>query len=228
MKSIQLISAIILCICSIPSSSAKEQSTRGIPDSLFGVKLGGIYKSTKETDSIGKGTYPVQKIVGAIGESVGWYLAFKPLREYSSFPYIERKRNPDDKYFGSSFTLYVHPIIPKSVSTFTEFQNSQLDAKVVEIEWREINDETREDSYFWVKEQCKDISVDLGIRAKVVDSIQDHYYSCTYSDGKLKLEVSNIGSKAYRLGYAHDIQEGMNKVLDAKIRKLRMKEEKPY
>src|SRR5262247_1637505 len=47
--------------------------------------------------------------------TIGYY--FEPLKDYKAFRYVERRENPDDEYFTTSFSAYILPVIPEKTKS---------------------------------------------------------------------------------------------------------------
>ena len=107
---------LLLCIPTAILYGCAEKS-RDVPNELFGVKLGAIYKIGEGTmDNFG--TLPIKKMRGSeVSFGIGYHLYFEPLKENNAFLYKERKKNPTDLYFTTSHHLYFLPILPSSIKT---------------------------------------------------------------------------------------------------------------
>ena len=132
-----------------PLSAADNQK---FPDSLFGVNLGGIYNLGSGNDSKDVGNIPVKKFTGMqqfLGSGLHYY--FEPLKDYKAFRYVERRENPDDEYFTTSFSAYILPVIPEKTKSLDGLEKVVVNWEVISIVWTDILDKNgnKKEEYFW-------------------------------------------------------------------------------
>lgn len=209
-----------------PAHAAKK-----FPDSLFEVKLGASYKIPANETEVGE--LPIKKFLGMqkfLGSGIHFY--FKPLKEYEAFKYVEKKAKSTDKYFGTSFRLYLLPIIPKTAKSQKDIENVSLRWEVEIIDWTD-SAEKKEDAYFWAKDLCESVKIDLERAPKITDIFKDEFsfysYSCVFSEGQKELKIENVGNlKVFSLSYKNSEFEKRNNSVELLLRKLQMNEIRPY
>src|SRR5215813_4767300 len=118
------------------------------PDSLFGVKLGGVYNIRSGNECKDVGNMPVKKCGGIqkfLGNGFHYY--FEPLKEYKAFRYVERPEKPGDEYFQTSFSSYLLPVIPEKVKNLEELESIQVNWEVTTIVWTDVVDKTAKETH---------------------------------------------------------------------------------
>jgi hypothetical protein len=220
----------ILILVSPFAAYAQNDAPKPFPKGLFGVNLGGIHNYGSSDDKhLETGTFPVKKITIVDGRlSPGRHTYFQPLKEYEAFKYIEKKKKPDDKFFPTSFRLYVLPIIPKDKS-LKELSTFKFKFNVNIIEWSE---EVKQDLslYVWAKMLCEDIGADLGMKPTVKhDSYELSWYECNFIENDKELIISSVlGSKRFTLKYIKKILDERSEAVDNLAQKFRMNKIRPY
>jgi hypothetical protein len=221
--------AVFLTFVSVSASVVGEP--RGVPRKLFEIPLGAVYELSDDPNDIGK--LPVKKGTGAkkfLGEGLHFY--FQPSKEYRLFDYREAREKPEDKFFETSFSLYLLPVIPPRTKTLEELHDSGYGKwEVSHIRW--ISDKIKqEDAYFWAKDLCATFQADLSIEPEVIDhyGVSDSYwYKCTFADKDREFSVDgNYGRKNVALSFTNEIFEQKNAVVEEKRRKLQAEEIRPY
>jgi hypothetical protein len=220
-----LLPTLCVVLCAV-STTAKAQDKAVFPDSLFEVKLGGIYTVSEGKDI---GTIPVQKFTGAeklLGSGIHYY--FKPLKDYKMFKYIEKHKGPDDTYFETSFHLYLLPVIPSTVKNSLELANLHPQWEVAAIGWCDKT-EKEEDAYYWAIDLCKNVKIDLEREPDINDEYKFKIYTCKFTEGNRRLEVMGLyGYKQFKLSYTSAFFDKKDEAIDTVIRKIHMGESKPY
>ena len=109
------------------------------------------------------GTLPIKKFTGyQTFLGMGWWYYFEPTKEYEAFQYIEKRQNPNDEFFATSFSLYLLPAIPKNAKSLKTLETYKLEWEVLKINW--TKDEAEADKlYYWAYDICKNVQADLGI-----------------------------------------------------------------
>lgn len=206
-----------------------------VPDALFGVKLGSTHTLGK-TDQRGDiGTLPIKGYTGArrfLGNGIHYF--FQPQREYVGFPYSEKREDADAKHFETSFRLYLLPVFPKDVLTAKEFPQERMRWEVAVVEWsdhpKDSSEQKRKDiAYYWAKDLCKTVQVDLEKEPKVVDHYEHRVYDCIFREAHRELKVGSLGGiKLFLLQYPPAILEKKDKAVETIQRKLQIREMRPY
>ncbi len=216
---------IILIILS-PLSFADEP--RGVPEKLFGIKLGGVY-DIGDSESKKLGNIPVKKFAGMkqfLGQGVHYY--FQPKEEYKAFEYIEKKEKPEDQYFKTSFRLYLLPVIPSSISKNEQLKSTTINWEVATIEWS--NDaKTKDDAYYWAMDLCKTFEVDISQKPEITNNYEEKWYACAFSSGNREFKVSSSYSrKRIELSYKREVFDKKNEAVEKIIRKIQVDDIRPY
>lgn len=211
----------------LASSSSLAEESRGVPEELFGIKLGGIY-DIGDSESKDNGNIPIRKFAGILhflGNGIHYY--FQPKKEYKAFEYVEKRENPDDQYFKSSFRLYLLPVIPPEIKTIEQLGGAKTNWEVTIIEWS--NDaKTKKDAYYWAIDLCKTFGIDISIEPEIIDYYEKDWYECTFSSDDRVFEVSSLYSRSIKLSYKEEVDEAKNDALERTIRKIKAKEIRPY
>jgi hypothetical protein len=208
------------------SIAAKAKDKVAFPESLFEVKLGGIYTIDQEK---GVGTMPVKEFKGMqefLGNGIHYY--FKPLKDYKAFKYVEKRKEPNDAYFETSFRLYLLPVIPSTIKNAEELTIQNIKWEVAVIEW---SDRTKreEDAYFWAIDLCKSIRVDLEREPEITDEYNLKICRCKFTEGHKELKIESLDKlKLFNLLYPNPVFDKKNEVIDTLLRKIQMKDIKPY
>lgn len=209
------------------SSLSLAEESRGVPEKLFGIKLGGIY-DIGDSKSKGVGNIPVKKMTGIVrllGMGVHYY--FQPKEVYKIFEYVEKREKPEDQYFNTSFRLYLLPVIPPKITTKEQLENTKLNWEVATIEWS--NDaKTKEDAYYWAIDLCKTFKADISVEPKIINNYETKLHVCTFSSGDRDFEVSSAFSRTVSLSYKKEVFETKNEAVDQVIRKLEAGKIRPY
>ena len=209
------------------SSQSWAEGPRGVPEKLFGIALGGIYDiGNPEVNDFGN--IPVKRFTGMnrfLGNGIHYY--FEPKKEHKFFEYVEKREKPEDKYFTTSFRLYLLPVIPPAITTVEQLDKAKLKWEVSIIEWS--NDpKTKEDAYYWATNLCKTFGVDISVKPEIIDHYDSKWYECTFSTGDREFKVSSFSSKSVQLSYKKEVFDNKNELVDKVLRKLHAKEIRPY
>lgn len=180
------------------STAANAKSKPGFPESLFGVKLGGIYTVGEEKDI---GTMPVKEFHFMYSSGIGHRYYFKPLKDYKAFKYVEKRGNLSDTPFKQSFQLYLLPIIPRNITNAEEFIIETTKFEVTLIEWLGET-EIKESPYFWAIDLCKSVKSDLEREPDITDNFDSKWYECVFTEAHKKLEISGLfGMQIFSTGH---------------------------
>ena len=217
------------------SQAVSVAEKKNLSDTLFGVRLGGVYKIDGKNSRKDVETLPIKKFTGLqkfLGNGIWYY--FEPLKEYNPFRYIEIREDPNDKYFKTSFSLYLLPVIPKSVTNlkklkmYTDKNMMDIDWEVAKIIWTE-NDEEGDRPYYWAIEMCKNVEVNLGIKPKIFNLFEQKSYFCSFESDLRELKIESLKHvKSFSLAYSDAKFEQKNNALDSLLRKLKMNKIRPY
>jgi hypothetical protein len=195
-----------------------------VPKELFGIKLGTIFDFSKiSRDSVDK--FPIKQFTGAnqfLGNGTHFY--FEPLKESKYFPYKDKKKKSDDKFYETNYRLYLLPIIPDSIKTIEELSSAKLDMEVTVIEWSDKKANEQE-AFFWAKDMCQTFSADIKVKPEILDNFESKAYYCEFKKDNRMLKINNLMESVYfSLQYDKDFLDKKNEQLEEKVRKLKAKE----
>lgn len=202
-----------------------------IPDKLFGITLGEIYKTNNKDMPI----LPVQKITGCMEIfGHGMHCYFKPIEGAVSkkFPYVEKKKNSKDEFYETSFHVYVLPIIPSNIDSIEELEKlDHINVEIIMIDWsdfpKEDNNKTKEDikkdCYYWAFDLCKTFEAHFSIKPKIEDNYENKIYICKFASDERELIVTGMGFKHLELTYNRNVTNKKNDFIDITLRKLAAK-----
>lgn len=215
---------LLLILLLLPTIISCTLAVGDVPKELFGIKLGSIYDFTKVTrESVDK--FPIKQFTGSnqfLGKGTHFY--FEPLKENNYFPYTEKKKKENDRFFETNYRLYLLPVIPDSIKTFEELSSSKLDMEVSVIEWSDKKKDERE-AYFWVKEMCKTFSSDIKTKPETLDNYEIKLYFCKFKKDNRLLKIDNFNDSVYfTLQYDEEYFNKKNGGVDEKVRKLKAKD----
>jgi hypothetical protein len=221
-----VIFALFLTACSDSGTNVNNAKfTAGVPETLFGVKLGGIY-DLGEPETGNLGNLPIKKFTGVqslLGSGLHYY--FQPNSHSDFFAYKEKPKNPDDKYFPSTFRLYLFPVIPESIKTIEELRTLKPKYQVSLIEW---SDKLKKDSdgYYWAVDTCKTFTAQISdIKPVISDLNNAQMYTCEFTAGGQQLVIQNLGNLVtFTLKYEKVIWDMKNDEVDKRVRQLQAKE----
>lgn len=222
-KILLLILFQVLPICSFADNK--------IPNNLFGVTLGEIYKTdNKDIAHI----LPVKKITGCNELfGMGTHCYFEPIDGAASekFPYVEKKKNSDDEFYETSFHVYVLPILPSNIDSIEELEKYN-NVEIISIDWSEFpkqenNNKTEKDidkdCYYWAFDLCKTFEVHFSVKPKIGDYYEDKMYRCTFTSDDRELSVTGWGYKQLQLSYKDHLVKKKNEVIEKALRRLAAK-----
>jgi hypothetical protein len=208
------------------SIAVNAQDKVAFPERLFEVKLGGIYTIDEEK---GVGTMPVKEFKGMkkfLGSGIHYY--FKPKKSYKAFKYIEKRNDPNNEYFETSFRLYLLPVVPSTIKNAEELMIQDVKWEVAVIQWSDET-EKKDDAYFWAIDLCKSVKIDLKREPEVTDDYELKIYRCKFTERHKELKIENSGNlKLFGLHYTRSVFDAKNEAIDTLLRKIQMKEIKPY
>ena len=201
------------------------------PTKLFGVELGKVYSVSENYHNL-----PIKQLTGSKQfMGAGFHYYFEPLKQYESFEYI--KENTQNKYYETSFRLYVFPILEKNLKTVDDFYKTKnYNVEVALIEWSDQlikKDETtstyKDKAYSWAKDMCENFKLDIKSEPKITDYPSDKWYQCEFIKGNNQLEVSSLlGNKTIKLEYNKKFFDKRNIEVENLFRKLTLEKIRPY
>jgi hypothetical protein len=212
------------------SATARAEPPAPLPEALFGVKLGAIYQAG-EGGGQKVGTFPVAALTGMEPGILGHgsQVYFRPLKENKRFPYVEKKKTRNAKYFNTSFRLYVLPVVTDeelAKAMTAEGAAAEMKWEVALVEWSAA---AKDDgaAHAWAVETCKDFALDLKQEPDVVD--MPSLYGCTFTSGDREVKVGTYSESKYvKLSFVDQVHEKKEAAVDAAIRKMRMDQTRPY
>jgi hypothetical protein len=217
--------ALVLLL--ISASLPAQPSQRGVPTKLFGITLGGVYDVGDGQKSLGD--LPVAKFAGIqtfLGHGIHYY--FRPQAENKAFPYIEKRKKPDDQFFETSFRLYLLPVIPPTVKTLQEVEQRKQKWEVAAIEWSDTA-KAEDEAYYWAVDLCKTFQIDIGSKPTVIDNFETKWHNCTFASADREFSVGNLQAmKIVELSFKRDVLERKDKAVESVLRRLRVNEIRPY
>lgn len=237
-----LIAAVALAACQPTKTEPKPEAAKekaSVPKRLFEVELGKVY--TMKGQDFTKSDLPIAKFTGAQeGIGSGTHFYFQPRKAYEAFPYEERREKPQDEFFGSSYRLYLLPVIPSGIKSLSELEKAKDPGyEVLVIEWSRYRDgdKTQNDDYFWAQSMCKTFEADLGVKPKLFDqyrpqgdtsTILGSVYSCTFAEGDRELEVTSMFGRMVKLSFTNEASKAKHSAFEMTVRKLQAPAIRPY
>ena len=220
-----LVAAIVLL--PFVACNCVADDSRGVPDKLFGIRLGGIYDlGNPELGQLGD--LPIARFAGLtkfLGHGVHYY--FKPKDVNPFFEYREKRDKPTDQYFQTPFRIYFSPVISPEITKQEQLKNEPLKWEASVIEWAD-DLKNPKDAYFWAKDLCKTFSIDISVAPKITDFYESDWYECTFSQDDRQFEVTSLFFRIVRLSFKKEVAEQKSESVDTAIRKLQMEELRPY
>lgn len=218
-------SVLALLFASMPCLA---QSPRSVPTQLFGVTLGGIYDvGSGEKGDVGD--LPVARFAGMntfLGNGVHYY--FRPKTDHKAFPYVEKREKPSDKYFATSFRLYLLPVIPSTVKSEEELAKTSTKWEVATIEWSD-DAKTKEAAYYWARDLCETFKVDIDSAPQVSDDLETHSCSCAFSSGPREFTVQNLGvMRIVNLSFTREVFDRKDGAVETILRRIKANAIRPY
>lgn len=210
-----------------------EPEAKHVPTRLFEIELGNTYRFRERNFT--KSDLPVARATGVQkGLGTGIHVFFQPQKKYEAFPYIEKRKKRTDKYYESSFHVYLIPVLPEGAKTFKEVDDQPDPAyEVLRIDWSQLRDikevAKRQKDYSWTLSMCKTFEADLGIKPVVVDNDSViKFYRCTFAEGSRRLVVDSYLGRSVMLEYADEVSDAKRGVIDMRLRKMEASEIRPY
>ena len=162
---------LLLCastmVFTAPASVAQQATSGSLPNELFGIRLGAIYKFAKnETHNL-----PVAMVTGVEDNfGAGGSFFFKPEIEEPLLPYMEHRLNSKQKHFFTSHRAYLLPMFPETVKSMHEIDSlPEWNVEALLIEWVSRDDgSTQESSYAWAVETCQTYRLRFGFEPSVI------------------------------------------------------------
>ena len=125
---------ILVLFMLLPSFSAAEEF-RDVPEKLFGIELGGIY-DLGSLDGKNLGNIPVKKFAGTkqfLRNGILYF--FHPKEEHDCSDFLEECKEPEKLNFGTSYRLYLLPVMPSSIKAIAQLEKAKLNWEVQRIGW---------------------------------------------------------------------------------------------
>ena len=202
-------------------------NSNDVPRELFGIKLGKAYKLGEVTNE-NFGDFPIKKLVGTetfLGAGVHVY--FEPLKANESFSYVEKKRDGSlGDFRTSSFHAYLLPIVPRSITNWSELESYKIqEYKVERIDWS--NDKsTRKEAYFWALETCQTFQAQIKIKTEITNNFDlkgdSSFASCTFKQDDRELSIYNLGERVqFELAFTKEAFKAHSDELETFIRKIK-------
>lgn len=231
MKTVAL--SILLLLAGVVQSGERRQ----VPHELFGVSLGAIVSVDPDAEDrlIGLPAVQIKSAERFLGHGIHVY--FKPAKEYSGFPYIERSKDKSDPFPKTNFRLYLLPIVPDTVTTSEQLKDltdsKGLEFEIVLIEWhRDSEDERPErDAYINARHLCATFSLDLVVEPEIYNQILEdwHTYTCEFEQGDRVFRVAGqYGATRVSLEDKEEIAESKHSALEQKFKRLELESIRPY
>lgn len=219
--------AIIIVSVLLFTSLSYAEVLNGVPTELFGIKLGGIYEiGDSEKNTLGN--IPIKKFTGMkrfLGQGIHYF--FQPMKEYKAFEYIEKKEDPENQYYETSFRLYMLPIIPHSFKKIEQLEKLTPKWEVAVIEWSS-EAKTKDDAYYWAIDICKTFETDINLKPEIINSYEQKWYECIFSTGSREFKASSSYSRSIQLSYIKKVFDKKNDEVEKIIHKIKAEEIRPY
>jgi hypothetical protein len=216
----------IVLLMLLPSLSSAEES-RDVPEKLFGIELGGIYDLGDLNDK-DLGSIPVKKFGGAKqAQGNGIHYFFHPKDEHNCIEFLEKCKKPEEQKFGTSYRLYLLPVMPPTITAIAQLEKAKLNWEVQSIGWSQ-NAETKEEAYNWAIDLCEKFKEDISVDPQIKDYFNSKWFECTFSSGDREYKVSNINViRSVELFYKDEIVEGKVEAVEKIFQKLRAETTRP-
>lgn len=215
---------IRFALLTLLASPALAQEATGLPDSLFGIGLGGVYEyAPYGAEGNAVGSFPMQRLISARRSlHRGASLYFEPLTENADFPFREVAQR-DGAAPIATHRAYVFPVLPDNLLTLTEPEMRNLPQKVFMIEWSDGEQPERNgNDYAWAQKLCQSLEAELGIRPDITDRADNGVYRCLFSNGDREMEVSSAVGRTIQLSFTDAIETAMEGEVYSKIRRAEL------
>jgi len=216
----------IVLLMLLPSLSSAEEF-HDVPEKLFGIELGGIY-DLGSLDGKDLGNIPVKKFAGINQiQGKGIYYFFHPTDELKGIEYIEKNKKPKGQKFGTSYRLYLLPLLPSTITDIAQLEKAKLNWEVQSIGWSQ-NAETKEEAYKWAVGLCEKLKEDISLAPQIKDFFDSKWFECTFSSGDRKYKVSNINViRSVELFYKDEIVKAKDEAVEKTFQKLQAETIRP-
>ena len=227
-----LITSFFILFMLLPSLSVAEEF-RDIPEELFCVELGGIY-DLGDPEGKHPGNIPVKKIAGIkrfLGNGIHYFFHPKEegncKEESNCLGYLEKCENPEGQNFGTSYRLYLLPVLPPSITNTAQLEQTKLKWEVQSIGWSQ-NANTKEEAYNWAVDLCEKLKADFSAPPKITDHSGSKWFQCSFSSGDREYKVNNINViRSIELSYKIGIIAGKDEAVEEIFQKLHAEDIKP-
>jgi hypothetical protein len=217
---------IIVLLMLLPSFSAAAEF-RDVPEKLFGIELGGIY-GLGSLDGKDLGNIPVKKFAGIkqfLGNGILYF--FHPKDEHNCIDFLEECKEPEKQNFGTSFRLYLLPVMPSSITAIAQLEKAKLNWEVQSIGWSQ-NAETKDEAYNWAVDLCEKVKKDISVEPQIKNYVNSKWFECTFSSGNRKYKVSNINViRSVELFYKDEIVKAKDEAVEKTFQKLQAETIRP-
>jgi hypothetical protein len=217
---------LLLCastmVFTAPASVAQQATSRSLPNELFGIRLGAIYKFAKnETHNL-----PVAMVTGVEDNfGAGGSFFFKPEIEEPLLPYMEHRLNSKQKHFPTSHRAYLLPMFPETLQSMDEIQSLwEWPLEALLVEWVSRDDGgTHESNYAWAVETCQTYGLRFGFEPNVIIGPNriEKQYECKFVDEEREFSIVGGAYKKVALSFAKSIMAEKHKPLARLVKRLR-------
>jgi len=210
----------IVLLILLPSLSSAEEF-RDVPEKLFGIELGGIY-DLGDFDGKHLGSIPVKEFAGIKQvQGNGIHYFFHPKDEHNCIEFLEKCKKPEEQKFGTSYRLYLLPVMPSTITDIAQLEKTKLNWEVQSIGWSQ-NAETKEEAYSWAVDLCEKFKVDISVDPQIKDYFNSKWFECTFSFSDRQYKVGNINViRSVELFYKNEIVEAKVEAVEKTFQKLR-------
>ena len=217
---------VFVLLMLLPSLSSAAEF-HGVPEKLFGIELGGIY-GLGSLDGKDIGNIPVKKFAGIkqfLGNGLLYF--FHPKDEYNCIDFLEKCKEPEKQNFGTSYRLYLLPVMPSSITAIAQLEKTKLNWEVESIGWSQ-NAETKEEAYNWAVDLCEKFKKDISLEPQIKNYVNSKWFECTFISGDRKYKVSNINViRSVELFLKDEIVKAKDEAVEKKMEKLQAEKGPP-
>ena len=217
---------VFVLLMLLPSLSSAAE-VHDVPEKLFGIELGGIY-GLGSLDGKDIGNIPVKKFAGIkqfLGNGILYF--FHPKDEHNCIDFLEKCKEPDKQNFGTSYRLYLLPVMPSSITAIAQLEKTKLNWEVQSIGWSQ-NAETKEEAYKWAVDLCEKFKKEILIEPQIKNYFNSKWFECTFSSGDRKYKVSNINViRSVELFYKDEIVKAKDETVEKTFQELQAETIRP-
>ena len=210
---------ILVLFMLLPSFSAAEEF-RDVPEKLFGIELGGIY-DLGSLDGKNLGNIPVKKFAGTkqfLRNGILYF--FHPKEEHDCSDFLEECKEPEKLNFGTSYRLYLLPVMPSSIKAIAQLEKAKLNWEVQRIGWYQ-NAKTKDEAYNWAVDLCDKFKKEISVDPRIKNYVNCKWFECTFISNDRKYKVSNINViRSVELFFNDEIIKEKDEAVEKKIKKI--------